>query len=233
MDLVGSKDCISSLKEEYLSSDPVFLEKASSLSLKYSHLRRIRPDGNCFFRSLAYRYFEILLNSEDTKEWDRFKKAVEPSKEEMNALGFPSFTVEDFYDNFMDTLDKLKDEKSPINSQELIQLFNDSGMSDYIVVFLRLLTSKQLQKDCEFYQNFMEGGRTVAEFCASDVEPMYRESDHIHIIALTAATGINIRILYLDRGSNKEASPHDFPEGSEPIIHLLYKPGHYDILYPK
>ena len=48
--------------------------------------------------------------------------------------------------------------------------------------FLRLLTSKQLQLEGEFYQNFMEGGRSVAEFCSTDVEPMYRESDHIHII---------------------------------------------------
>ena len=48
--------------------------------------------------------------------------------------------------------------------------------------FLRLLTSKQLQLEGEFYQNFMEGGRTVSEFCNTEVEPMYKESDHIHII---------------------------------------------------
>ena len=45
-----------------------------------------------------------------------------------------------------------------------------------------MLTSKQLQLEGEFYQNFMEGGRSVAEFCSTEVEPMYRESDHIHII---------------------------------------------------
>ena len=45
-----------------------------------------------------------------------------------------------------------------------------------------MLTSKQLQLEGEFYQNFMEGGRTVAEFCNTEVEPMYKESDHIHII---------------------------------------------------
>ena len=48
--------------------------------------------------------------------------------------------------------------------------------------FLRLLTSKQLQLEGEFYQNFMEGGRSVAEFCNTEVEPMFKESDHIHII---------------------------------------------------
>ena len=24
-----------------------------------------------------------------------------------------------------------------------------------------------------------------------------------------------------------------FPEGSEPVVSLLYRPGHYDVLYPK
>ena len=46
------------------------------------------------------------------------------------------------------------------------------------------MTSKQLQLEGEFYQNFMEGGRTVAEFCSTEVEPMYKESDHIHIIGI-------------------------------------------------
>ena len=57
-------------------------------------------------------------------------------------------------------------------------MFNRTKM----LLLFRLLTSKQLQLEGEFYQNFMEGGRTVAEFCNTDVEPMYRESDHIHII---------------------------------------------------
>ena len=39
-----------------------------------------------------------------------------------------------------------------------------------------------MQLEGEFYQNFMEGGRSVAEFCNTEVEPMYKESDHIHII---------------------------------------------------
>ena len=49
----------------------------------------------------------------------------------------------------------------------------------------RLLTSKQLQLEGEFYQAFMEGGATVASFCSTEVEPMYKESDHIHIIGET------------------------------------------------
>ena len=49
----------------------------------------------------------------------------------------------------------------------------------------------------------LQDGRTIAEFCATEVEPMYRESDHIHIIALTAAADLGVRVIYLDRSALK------------------------------
>ena len=61
----------------------------------------------------------------------------------------------------------------------------------------RLLTSKQLQLEGEFYQNFMEGGRSVAEFCSTDVEPMYRESDHIHIIGEFETKKVFIMMIFM------------------------------------
>lgn len=64
------------------------------------------------------------------------------------------------------------------------------------------------------------------------MEPMYKASDHIHIIALSSALGVGIRVRYMDRGQSTEAIAHDFPEGSHVHVHLLYRPGHYDILYP-
>ena len=61
---------------------------------------------------------------------------------------------------------------------------------------------------------------------------MAKESDHIHIIALTNASGICVRIVYMDRGGTAAVNHHDFPEdGSQPKMHLLYSPGHYNILY--
>ncbi len=60
---------------------------------------------------------------------------------------------------------------------------------------------------------------------------MYRESDHIHIIALTNALNVPVAIIYLDRTDQDKATPHNFPEDSNPNIHILYRPGHYDIIY--
>ncbi len=62
---------------------------------------------------------------------------------------------------------------------------------------------------------------------------MAKESDHIHIIALTNGSGICVRVVYMDRGGSSNVNHHDFPEdGSTPQIYLLYSPGHYNILYP-
>merc|ERR1711860_252228 len=101
---------------------------------------------------------------------------------------------------------------------------------------MRLLTSKYLQEKADFYQAFMEDGKTVKEFCNLEVEPMFNESDHIHIGALVQSAGIKVRVIYLDRGESDKVSTHDFPDENQsqpPDIHLLYRPGHYDILYPK
>lgn len=64
-----------------------------------------------------------------------------------------------------------------------------------------------------------------------EVEPMCKESDHIHIIALAQALNVSIQVEYMDRGEGGTTNPHVFPEGSEPKVYLLYRPGHYDILY--
>lgn len=72
--------------------------------------------------------------------------------------------------------------------------------------------------------------KTFENSCSTEVEPMAVESDHIHITALTQALGISIQVEYMDK-TDTEINHHIFPEGSKPLVYLLYKPGHYDILY--
>ncbi|XP_022899967.1 ubiquitin thioesterase otubain-like [Onthophagus taurus] len=228
--LVGELDTIQSLHAEY-AADEVYLEKIKDLSSKYKFIRRTRPDGNCFFRAFSYGYIEKLLNNKE--DFNTFFMLASNSKNSLVQLGFPQFTVEDFYDTFMEVLKRIGETKNVNDARrELHTLFNEQGYSDYMVVYLRLLTSGQLQRDQDFYSCFIEGDRTVADFCHQEVEPMYKESDHIHIMAACSAMNTGVRVVYMDRGNNKQVTEHDLPEGSDPYVHLLYRPGHYDILYP-
>lgn len=72
------------------------------------------------------------------------------------------------------------------------ELLNEQGHSDYVVVYLRLITSGHLQEGAAFYENFIDGNCTMEEFCHQEVEPMYKESDHIHIIGKLMQDKINI-----------------------------------------
>ncbi|KAK4051508.1 hypothetical protein OIO90_004722 [Microbotryomycetes sp. JL221] len=101
---------------------------------------------------------------------------------------------------------------------------------------------------------FIESGRspTIQEFCSLHVEPVQKEADHIQISALTRALSINLKIAYLDQsqvpimfgngggGGDNEVGQGEakvnfvqFEEGASETFEgaLLYRPGHYDILY--
>lgn len=127
-----------------------------------------------------------------------------------------------------ESLPPLTDEES-----ELHKVFNEASYSDYVVVYLRLLTSGSIQENADFYQDFIGGYSTVEDFRHQEVEPMYKESDHIHIIAICNALNASVRVEYMDRGGEGGVKAHDFPEDKPPCVFLLYRPGHYDVLYPK
>ncbi|KAL0547414.1 hypothetical protein IC582_017348 [Cucumis melo] len=250
---VGDKEPLSSLEAEYKSGSPILLEKIKVLSGQYAAIRRTRGDGNCFFRSFMFSYLEHILESQDKTEVDRIKTNVENCRKTLRSLGYTEFTFEDFFALFLEQLESaLQGNESSISHDELVIRSRDQSISDYVVMFFRFVTSGEIQKRSEFFEPFIMGltNGTVDQFCKTAVEPMGEESDHVHIIALSDALGVPIRVLYLDRSScdsgGLSVNHHDFvPATTEvssdsaaseikiPFITLLYRPGHYDILYPK
>ncbi|KAF7839429.1 ubiquitin thioesterase otubain-like [Senna tora] len=250
---VGDKEPLSTLAAEYESGSPILLEKIKVLDKQYSAIRRTRGDGNCFFRSFMFSYLEHILQCQDLAEVERIKMNVEECRKTLQKLGYPDLTFEDFFALFLEQLeDVIQGKETSLSHDELVFRSRDQSISDYVVMFFRFVTSGEIQKRSEFFEPFILGltNSTVEQFCKSSVEPMGEESDHVHIIALSDALGIPIRVMYLDRSScdtgGVSVNHHDFipaagdlprtscgSEASSPFITLLYRPGHYDILYPK
>ncbi|CAL0334379.1 unnamed protein product [Lupinus luteus] len=250
---LGDKEPLSSLAAEYQSGSPILLEKIKVLEEQYAAIRRTRGDGNCFFRGFMFSYLEHILQSQDQHEIDRVKENVEKSRKALQTLGYPELTFEDFFSLFLEELDcVIQGKETSISHEELVLRSRDQSISDYVVMFFRFVTSAAIQKRSEFFEPFILGlsNTTVEQFCKSYVEPMGEESDHVHITALSDALGVPIRVVYLDRSScdtgGVSVNHHDFmpvdgdltnasgsSEKKNPFITLLYRPGHYDILYPK
>lgn len=231
---VSRKVPMKELKDDYFC-DRVYEEKIENLEKDYEFLRRTRPDGNCFFRAFGFAYFESLMEDEDHKELDKFIKFIKTSKDDLIKLGLPAVTIEDFFDVFLEVLTNIKD-GTIRNSDELLEKFCEQATTDYIVIYFRLITSGYLQRNADTFSNFIVGGSSIVDFCKTEVEPMYKESDHIHVVAITSALEVCTRIIYMDRGSSADnkVNAHNFPEqepSAKPRIHLLYRPGHYDVLY--
>uniref|UniRef100_A0A9L0T0K5 Ubiquitin thioesterase n=1 Tax=Equus caballus TaxID=9796 RepID=A0A9L0T0K5_HORSE len=186
--LVSERLELSVLYKEYAEDDNIYQQKIKDLHKKYSYIRKTRPDGNCFYRAFGFSHLEALLD--DSKELQRFKAVSAKSKEDLVSQGFTEFTIEDFHNTFMDLIEQVEKRTSVA---DLLASFNDQSTSDYLVVYLRLLTSGHLQRESTFFEHFIEGGRTVKEFCQQEVEPMCKESDHIHIIALAQALSVSIQ----------------------------------------
>lgn len=61
----------------------------------------------------------------------------------------------------MDVLNRIE---QGLSSQELFELLNVANTSDYVVVYLRLITSEYLQRESTFFENFIDGNRSLEFF---------------------------------------------------------------------
>nr|CCA18842.1 ubiquitin thioesterase otubain putative [Albugo laibachii Nc14] len=187
------------------------------------------------------------------------QQKIRRSKAELVALGYSETAIDTFWETFMDYLVTLTMHFSVFTVQDFQ---TEGGESEYLVWYARLLTAGYLKQHAERFRPFIAGlcpGQTVEQFCSAEVEPMGKECDQPQIMALAEALDICVRIEYLDgraslgsdlphyicRSSSREstsiqgkADPDASEAATSPAnptitIHLLYRPGHYDILYPR
>ncbi|VDD93721.1 unnamed protein product [Enterobius vermicularis] len=228
--LVSKKEPVETLVELYNAKESAeYFQKAKELSLTYESLRRTRHDGNCFYRSVLFAQLESILK--DVDERTRFTNVCKGWRSRLLKLGFPEFTTNDFCDWFDELLDSINQGK--VNEETLFATLNDDGASNYYVIFFRLITSGYLREHSVEFEGFVEGGRTVEQFCREEIEPMWKDCDHLAVTSLTSAIEVSIRIEYMNRSAAPEGGyHHDFIfHERPPRLYFLYRPGHYDILY--
>jgi len=122
---------------------------------------------------------------------------------------------------------------------------NNPICSNTMIIVFRMLTSAYLQLNAEEYLPFiyefsspemqLQPAKVVMEdWCRRNVEAMGVESDQIHIIAITRLLGCQVEIVYLDSSQSAENLILSIGDActlfNEPIT-LLYRPGHYDVIY--
>ncbi|GJJ09272.1 hypothetical protein Clacol_003494 [Clathrus columnatus] len=246
--LISSLAPIKELRAQYEGGSMAFVKKIDWLQHEkgFKGIRRIRGDGDCFYRSLAFSYLERIMRAPDVVLAVATSISIlEASLSMLDQAGFQKMVYEDFYDIFVSMIHQIvtpdATDHTLLTPALLLEGLQDPQVSNSVVIFLRLLTSAQIRKEAATYEPFLLNQDTfesipVREFCESSVEPAGREADHVQMAALSKALGINIRVAYLDgRGNDQKVdfvelkNVEDGYNGMKEVV-LLYRPGHYDIL---
>mmetsp|Transcript_23020 Transcript_23020/g.37109 ORF Transcript_23020/g.37109 Transcript_23020/m.37109 type:complete len:257 (-) Transcript_23020:82-852(-) len=228
--LIGTMETgFASLREE-LKGNEAFLRKIPCLESRYRGIRHVRGDGNCFYRSFVFRMFEVARENDDLCR--RLLKVAKDALPYLLEAGYEEVSIETFVDYCIETLETLSNK----SEEELETLFSDEGESDYLVWFGRLACAGFLKHYPERFEPFILGSNygDIASFCSREVEPMGKEADEPQVIALAEYWGFRTCVEYIDSSSEERTSSHIFgpgKDGDPANIYLLYRPGHYEIIY--
>ncbi|GBC04223.1 hypothetical protein RclHR1_05580008 [Rhizophagus clarus] len=237
--LVCLTEDIQKLYQEYEQGSEVYRQKIMKLAERHSKIRRCRGDGNCFYRAFGFAWFERLMDSKDHHLRQSALKSLADTLPLLNKAGYQQLVYQDIYEEQVE-----KQMKAVANGEYdeamLLTIFQTDEISNYIVLYLRLITAAYLKLHREEYEPFLGFEFGMDQFCNSSVEVMDQEADHIHVIALTKALKVPVEIAYMS-GSDamEQVNFHEFypdedvEKGTVPLkpLVLLYRPGHYDILY--
>ena len=99
---------LSVLKQEYAQNK--FENCFDVLYTKYKRVRRLRRDGNCFYRAFLFQLMEHCILTDDKTQYNKIVSIIEQSKEDlMKNAGYDEIVIEDFYDTLLDSFKKLAD----------------------------------------------------------------------------------------------------------------------------
>ncbi|KIK23703.1 hypothetical protein PISMIDRAFT_100055, partial [Pisolithus microcarpus 441] len=233
---------ISALRTEYENGSSSFVAQIDDLVRQgFTSIIRTRGDGDCFYRSLAFAYIDQLIRAEDPEL--AVATALSSFQSQRRVLEDANFD-EIVYDLpcgvFTDLIKRIVSQSSDrLTPTSLLETFQDPDAPQYIVMYLRLLTSAQIRTAPDEFEAFIMHPETgmemsITEFCELFVDPMGKEADHVQIAALSRALRVRIQIAYLDgRSSDGKVEFVEFnhePDSSRKPLLLLYRPGHYDII---
>lgn len=245
--LVGNKVSSDAITAEYAKADQVYVEKTIALPQTFSHYRPIQGDGNCGWRAIGFSYFEKLIDSGDQGKIEGEVARLMSMNHMMSNVGGYAY-FEEWADEMFGLLREIAQSMDSPDPQVphllLLERWNDAAVSSSIIYYLRLLAATYLKGNAATYDPFLpEVAGGVIGYCNQSIELVDREIEHLGIVALVhmllQPVNFVLEIVYLDRSPGSQANRYRFPEEANgqdpsnlgPIIYLLYRPDHYDILY--
>jgi len=203
---------------------------------KYQSIRKIRRDGNCFYRGFIYRIFEYISIRQNNELYQKFIRKIEEAKDiakkNNKLLTILNESYNLFLGEFCSCYNSLLD--SNLSCRDYLdKLFhsNNKEKCNYLVLFIRYCIAEYIRENKILYEAYIEGD--LENWIIKEVEPIDKEAEQVQIMACVNLFDIGVKIEYLNKVRNQVIK---YPEGAKDediFIVFLYSPGHYDLLYDK
>jgi len=256
--LVGERAPVAALAAEY-ADNPSFAAKLGELGARFAAVRRMRGDGNCFYRAVLAGLGEALVRagvrgggggggggapapapasgapSSAQRTYDALLAHAAGALDRLVAAGYPRDTTDDFVRAYRAWLDGLGAPGAGVDGAALAPL-REPGDSFYIIYAPRLFAAAHMKEREGDFLPYVLGTSehdTVAAYCAATVETAAADADALPMMALAADLGIALRVAYLDGapGPLTFVNVPDAPPPGALTLDLLFRPGHYDVVY--
>ena len=229
--LISEELPVSILLDDYKSNQE-YSNSVKQITDKYKYIRKVRRDGNCFYRSFIYRIFEYICIKNNKNLYEHIVKKINESKELIKRNGYDWSFIEDFYNifylEFHHCFNSIETKGISVRDY-LDNLFSDKEKGNYLIYFIRFCIAAFLKENSFLYEVYVDG--PFENWVSSEVEAIDHEADQIQIMACVNYFDIGVKIEYLHPNKNEVMKfPEDKPE-DQIFITVLFTPGHYDLLY--
>ncbi len=211
------------------------LEYANSVKIiteKYKYIRKVRRDGNCFYRAFIYRLFEYICMKNDNTLFNDILKKIEGIKDLTAKNGYDWMIVEDFYTvfygEFCSCFNSVNNNGVSVRDY-MDNLFKDKEKGNYLIYFMRFCIAAYLKDNRQLYEMYIEGDFDT--WIRKEVEAIDNEADQIQIMACVNYFELGVKIEYLNKYKNEVVKFPEDKKDEDIFIEVLFTPGHYDILY--
>lgn len=251
---LGKLESLNSLVDEF-KYNKSFCQKVDELHKKgYIGWRRVRGDGNCFYRACGFGLLEQIITAPIKQQmaW------AEVLRRCLESLRFEDREEQAEHLRLLDHVTQLskgegwqvcQDSRAEEMTQQglLYVSFRDNSPASLdlaLVRALRHLTARHMianaddPEACHGISFRMlcdaQGLGTPERFCEQTVLPMGVEAETLVMSAIAPALCMSLRIALLDRGEASGLCFEDYKAGAgvdQPMVHVQLRPGHYDLLY--
>jgi len=219
---------ISTLVDEYIENQQ-YINSVKEIANKYKSIRKIRRDGNCFYRGFIYRIFEYICINKNNNLFEKMIGKIELAKtlaKKNTQLDF----IDEFYNAFFGEFCSCYNSGDSCRDY-LDKLFhkNNKEKCNYLICFIRYSIAQYLRENKLLYEAYIEKDFEI--YLETEVEQIDNEVDQIQIMAIVNLFDIGVKIEYLNKVKNEVIKYPEDINDNDIFINFLFRPGHYDLLY--